>query len=246
MYPRQHCSSSTSPFSPFSDFPPIIPFPASRRGKPGLLLSKSSLVYRRRHPLLLSTAVDRVLNWLGGEIHHPDLDSFLLLLGLEKILDQHMVKVWDDLYSLTDKYTDGWLSSAHKLLGEAIGKSAAAPSANSSSINCIVTSGSLIPSLAKCLLYRLDDVVSSENVYSSWEAGKLQCFKWIKERFDGPNIRFCAIGDGPEECSAAQVMKWPFIKVEFHPEGPHRFPGLDMATIQNYMDVIYESSSKDG
>jgi len=36
---------------------------------------------------------------------------FLCLQGLEKILDQHMVKVWNDLYSLTDKYTDGWLSS---------------------------------------------------------------------------------------------------------------------------------------
>jgi hypothetical protein len=46
---------------------------------------------------------------------------------------------------------------------EAIGKSATMPTANPSGINCIVTSGSLIPSLAKCLLYRLDDVVSSEN-----------------------------------------------------------------------------------
>ena len=83
-------------------------------------------------------------------------------------------------------------------------------------------------------------------VYSSWEVGKLQCFKWINERFDGPNVRFCAIGDGHEECSAAQVMKWPFIKIEFQPDAPHRFPGLDMATVQTYMDVIYESPSKDG
>lgn len=44
-----------------------------------------------------------------------------------------------------------------------MGKSATAPTTNSSSINCIVTSGSLIPSLAKCLLYRLNDVISSEN-----------------------------------------------------------------------------------
>ncbi|KAJ1257582.1 hypothetical protein BS78_10G007300 [Paspalum vaginatum] len=34
--------------------------------------------------------------------------------GLEKILDQHMLKVSNDLYSFIDKYTDGWLSSAHK------------------------------------------------------------------------------------------------------------------------------------
>jgi eyes absent family protein 1 len=41
-------------------------------------------------------------------------------------------------------------------------------------------------------------------------------------------------------------MKWPFIKIEFQPDAPHRFPGLDMPTVQTYMDVIYESSSKDG
>lgn len=30
-------------------------------------------------------------------------------------------------------------------------------------INILVTSGALIPSLAKCLLYRLDDVISANN-----------------------------------------------------------------------------------
>ncbi|KAJ1257581.1 hypothetical protein BS78_10G007200 [Paspalum vaginatum] len=104
--------------------------------------------------------------------------------GLEKILDQDMLKVSTDLYDLTDKYTDGWLTS----------------------------------------------------VYSSLKVGKLQCFKWIKERFDNPNVRFCAIGDGREECPAAQAMKWPFIKIELPPDAPHRFPGLDMPTVQAYMD----------
>ncbi|KAJ1257579.1 hypothetical protein BS78_10G007200 [Paspalum vaginatum] len=157
--------------------------------------------------------------------------------GLEKILDQDMLKVSTDLYDLTDKYTDGWLTSAHKLLEEALGKSPEVPAAaNSPSIHCIVTAGALIPCLAKCLLCRLDDVVSSENVYSSLKVGKLQCFKWIKERFDNPNVRFCAIGDGREECPAAQAMKWPFIKIELPPDAPHRFPGLDMPTVQAYMD----------
>lgn len=53
--------------------------------------------------------------------------------------------------------------AAHKLLEEALGKSTAELAGKSSSINCIVTSGSLVPSIAKCLLYRLDDVVSSDN-----------------------------------------------------------------------------------
>ncbi|KQK19999.1 eyes absent homolog 2 [Brachypodium distachyon] len=166
--------------------------------------------------------------------------------GLEKILDNRTVKVWSDLYSLTDKYTDGWLSSAHKLLEEALGKSTAEPAAKPSNINCIVTSGSLVPSVGKCLLYRLDDVVSADNIYSSWEKGKLQCFKWIKELYDGPNVRFCAIGDGHEERSAAAIMKWPFVKMEINPEAPHRFPGLNLSMIHAIMDAADKSSSKDG
>ncbi|CAM0912442.1 unnamed protein product [Alopecurus aequalis] len=211
--------------------------------------------------------------------------------GLENILDHHMVKVWNDLYSSTDVFTDGWLSSGlllvwfhktaalwtalctlnicakanracqrgieglslmpslsqpHKLLEEALGKSTTEPAGKPSIINCIVTSGSLVPSIAKCLLYRLDDVISSDNVYSSWEVGKLQCFKWIKERYGGPNVRFCAIGDGHEECSAASIMKWPFVKIEIRPDAPHRFPGLSLSTIHGIMDTVYGSSSKDG
>ncbi|WVZ82930.1 hypothetical protein U9M48_030133 [Paspalum notatum var. saurae] len=73
-------------------------------------------------------------------------------------------------------------------------------------------------------------------VYSSWEVGKLQCFKWIKERFNGPNVHFCAIGDGHKEYHAAKAMKWLFIKIELPLDAPHRFPGLDMCTVQAYMD----------
>lgn len=78
-------------------------------------------------------------------------------------------------------------------------------------------------------------------VYSSWEVGKLQCFSWIKARFNSPKVRFCVIGDGLEECEAARSMNWPFVKVDFRPNGIHRFPGLDMRTIQSYIDVVYGS-----
>jgi eyes absent family protein 1 len=83
-------------------------------------------------------------------------------------------------------------------------------------------------------------------VYSSWEVGKLQCFKWIKERYGGPNVRFCAVGDGHEERSAASIMKWPFVKIEIGPDAPHRFPGLSLSTIHGIMDAVYQPSSKDG
>lgn len=33
------------------------------------------------------------------------------LQGLQAVLDQEMMKYWDDLYNMTDNYTDGWISS---------------------------------------------------------------------------------------------------------------------------------------
>ncbi|XP_034711852.1 eyes absent homolog isoform X2 [Vitis riparia] len=107
--------------------------------------------------------------------------------GLHNTFDQDMIKLWDDLYDMTDSYTDRWLSS----------------------------------------------------VYSSWEVGKLQCFSWIKERFSGPNVRFCVIGDGWEECEAAQTMRWPFVKIDLRPGSSHRFPGLTLRTVGHYFSIVY-------
>lgn len=171
--------------------------------------------------------------------------------GLQDVLDHELMKYWDDLYNLTDNYTDGWLSSGRAFLEEtsrgnklALADSLSSDNASASKTNCrqinvLVTSGSLIPSLVKCMLFRLDDFILPENVYSSWEVGKFQCFKWIKELFGGTAVRFCVIGDGMEECDAAQRMNWPFIKIDLHPSGSHRFPGLTMRMVQYYIDVIY-------
>ena len=87
-------------------------------------------------------------------------------------------------------------------------------------------------------------------VYSSWDVGKLQCFSWIKERFSGPNVQFCVIGDGWEECEAAETLRWPFVKIDPKPEGFHRFPGLTLKTVGHYLSVVYgrpdaESDNRD-
>lgn len=76
-------------------------------------------------------------------------------------------------------------------------------------------------------------------VYSSTEVGKIQCFKWIKEHFNSPGTRFCAIGDSLDECEAAQALQWPFIKVDTEPHAPLRLPSLTVATIERYMEIIY-------
>ncbi|KAJ3672617.1 hypothetical protein LUZ60_007338 [Juncus effusus] len=177
--------------------------------------------------------------------------------GLSNLLDQQLVKLWNDLYTVTDDFTDAWLSSARELVHQASGvistgennstgeetKSNENNNNNKNknkNVSLIVTSGSLIPSLAKCLLYKLDDVISHDNIYSSWEVGKLQCFRWIRDRFDGPNTRFCVIGDGPEECNAAINMNWPFVKIDFKPGNANRFPGLSLDGLQSYISVMYD------
>ncbi|KAI4327264.1 hypothetical protein L6164_019747 [Bauhinia variegata] len=38
--------------------------------------------------------------------------------GLQNILDQETVKIWNELYDSTDEYTDKWLSSARAILKE--------------------------------------------------------------------------------------------------------------------------------
>ncbi|TYH97383.1 hypothetical protein ES332_A12G239900v1 [Gossypium tomentosum] len=173
---------------------------------------------------------DYDFNQDGFSPPHDDLNKRKLAYRHRIIANkykQEMMDVWDALYKMTDEYTDGWLSSARALLEQCLagnedpticntiaGGVVRSNATGSRHINVLVTSGSLIPSLVKCLLFRLDNLISHENVYSSWDVGKLQCFQWIKERFDNRNTRFCAIGDGWEECEAAQAMNWPFIKLK--------------------------------
>ncbi|XP_026406672.1 eyes absent homolog [Papaver somniferum] len=177
--------------------------------------------------------------------------------GLRNVIDQDTMKQLDDLYELTDRYTDRWLSSARAFLEQSSeGKNstphlAAANGVTESSdsksdkVNILVTAGSLIPSLVKCFLFRLDDLIMHQNVYSSWDVGKPKCFSWIKDRFNGPNVQFCVIGDGWEECEAAQIMKWPLVQIDHRPSGSHRFPGLTLKTVGYYISVIYEPSNSE-
>ncbi|EPS73027.1 hypothetical protein M569_01732 [Genlisea aurea] len=158
--------------------------------------------------------------------------------GLHNILNRDLIKLWDSLYELTDSYTDKWLSSARACLSQC--------SEFEKNVNILVTSGPLIPSLAKCLLYRLDDTIPHENVYSSLEVGKLQCFSWIKERFSGRDARFCVVGDGWEECEGAESMKWPFVRIDIRPGSVCRFPGLTCEDLRHYFNVVYGTEEGNG
>ncbi|CAO2819587.1 unnamed protein product [Amaranthus hypochondriacus] len=164
--------------------------------------------------------------------------------GLHSIFDEKKREPWNNLYEMTDSYTDRWLSSARNLLQNCVSdnEGTSTDCTELQCINVLVTAGSLIPSLVKCLLFKLDSSLTCENVYSSWDVGKLCCFLWIKERFNEPNVQFCVIGDGWEECEAAELMRWPFVKIDLKPDGLHRFPGLTQKTIGHYLSVVYGDS----
>lgn len=173
--------------------------------------------------------------------------------GLHSILNEDLIKCLDDLYHTTDTYTDRWLSSARSCLEQCATGNAELPPSDCSTlgangeegakfqhVNVLVTSGALIPSLVKCLLFRLGDMIPCQNVYSAWDVGKVQCFTWIRERFNGQNVQFCVIGDGMEECGAAEAMGWPFVKVDPSCSTKyHRFPGLTSEDLDLYLAVVY-------
>ncbi|KAJ7548477.1 hypothetical protein O6H91_07G013800 [Diphasiastrum complanatum] len=181
--------------------------------------------------------------------------------GLEKLLKDDTLQEWKELYEATDQYTNGWLSAGRSLLEECSNSSKSTIHENrpngsltcmagdediysnrqdtNCNINVVVTSGTLVPSLVKCLLFRLNTFIDSVNVYSSREAGKLQCFRWIKERFEAPNVRFCAIGDGLDECEAAETLTWPFVKVDLRPDSPHCLLKVTAAVVKQYISVVY-------
>ncbi|MCO5581506.1 hypothetical protein L7F22_035391 [Adiantum nelumboides] len=172
--------------------------------------------------------------------------SELYLQGLETLLTAEQLQEWQELYELTDSHTDGWLTAGRTILQSCVESSASEAEGNcsmglgfTSLVNVVVTSGSLVPSLVKILLFKLNKFISHEHVYSSTEVGKLQCFHWIRQQFVNPRSRFCVIGDGLDECEAAEALKWPFIKIDPQPYGHIRLPALSVQVINNYMRVIY-------
>ena len=79
-------------------------------------------------------------------------------------------------------------------------------------------------------------------VYSSREVGKLQCFHWIRERVQGLPLRFCVIGDGVDECEAANGLSWPFLKIHIGPNAVYQLPTVSMEIIDHHMKIVYEPS----
>jgi hypothetical protein len=72
-------------------------------------------------------------------------------------------------------------------------------------IHIVVTSGNLIASIAKLIIYKLNDFVGIDHIYSSRVIGKRACFHKIKEQYKG--AKFLVIGDGVEEEEASRSVR---------------------------------------
>eukprot|EP00850_Spirogloea_muscicola_P023724 SM000382S14598 [mRNA] locus=s382:25012:27688:- [translate_table: standard] len=172
--------------------------------------------------------------------------------GAEGILGPK-ADLWAALYDETDAYVDGWLSAGRKVLKECEGPSARlrdgvadagseAPTLDcggvgavaQSNANVLVSSGQLVPTLAKCLLFKLDKLINPRNAYSSRDVRKIECFQSIQERW--PGVPCCAIGDGLDEEAGAAILNWPFVKVALATkDGCFRIQDLTLAKIEKVM-----------
>lgn len=100
------------------------------------------------------------------------------------------------MYGETDALTGGWLSHACALLGDCTSQLAGAAEQEGREVTHVaVTSGQLVPSLAKLLLFKLGAHIASEHVWSSRHCGKAACFELVRQRF-GAACSYVAIG-GP-------------------------------------------------
>jgi eyes absent family protein 4 len=107
------------------------------------------------------------------------------------------------LYAETDAATGGWLSHAAALLHDCVSQLSAAAGCPVTPV--AVTSGQLVPSLAKLLLFKLDSWIAAEHAWSSRHCGKAACFQSVLQRF-GASCTYVAIGAGPgchwQSCAA--------------------------------------------
>lgn len=93
------------------------------------------------------------------------------------------------MYTQTDVVTGGWLSHADALLDAC----SAQLGGGGGVVHVAVTSGQLVPSLAKLLLFRLGRRIAPDRVWSSRYRGKVECFRQVRQRY-GARCRYVAIG----------------------------------------------------
>ena len=113
----------------------------------------------------------------------PELQSMLLHASrssVSRLVCQYRTSVRD---------TTSWLDATHAIMPLSLVK-VLDPNVH----HVLVTTGQLIPTLAKLLISGLDAYVSAGNIYSARNETKDQCFRHIKATL-GPIAKYCVIGE---------------------------------------------------
>ena len=84
----------------------------------------------------------------------------------EGAMSPEVLQELKECYAATDKFTAGWLTLARTLLH----KVSMIPGA----VSVVVSACQLTPTLAKTMIYQLDDFVPAENIYSGSQIGKVR------------------------------------------------------------------------
>lgn len=127
-----------------------------------------------------------------------------------------MAATWQDLYRRSNALTGGWLTSAQHLLTDITSLAAAGSFGGGRPVavhHFVVSTGQLVATLGKMVLFDLAHAVPAQNVLSASKESKLFCFRYLEALYEGVAAKFCAIGDGAEEQVASAAMGWPFIKI---------------------------------
>lgn len=134
---------------------------------------------------------------------------------LRRCMAPELVARWDSALQRTDALTGGWLTHARKLLAGLSSCGAHVETGhNGYELRLsIVSTGHLVATLGKLLLFDLASFIPALHVFSASKDTKLTCFRRIEAQFGGASARFCAVGDGAEEAVAAAVLRWPFVKI---------------------------------
>eukprot|EP00042_Codosiga_hollandica_P030318 m.175773 g.175773 ORF g.175773 m.175773 type:complete len:608 (-) comp53326_c0_seq9:69-1892(-) len=102
-------------------------------------------------------------------------------------------------------FTSDWLAAGKRVLRTIL--------SNPQCHVVLVTTTHLVATLAKLILFQLAEFFSVHDIYSARVSGKPECFRAIQQNF-GSQVRYVAVGDGPEEESASRQLGVPFIKIQ--------------------------------
>lgn len=127
--------------------------------------------------------------------------------NLDDLLGPGKREQWMPLRIDLENISDAWHTLAIKCINTI--------NRRSNSLNVLVTSSHLIPTLAKCILFDLSSVFPIENIYSASKDGKEACFQRVQSRF-GRKCTYVVIGNGKSEEFPSKQLGIPFWRVTNH------------------------------